>query len=345
MLGGWESNDLVQFITAILLHDVLGMRGIQLFHFKWDAARVYPTLAGDADGQFWRDPRTGKKHIPDIMMEMWPQRVATQRLQYIYDKKLVRAHGPLGYLGANGIYLTGANTEAHFSKSLESWKQINGHQTCGGPPNTQLFPPQSATDPLKGCNRHAPGGRYEPPQCVGNKYCRDIVGLYDSYATGQIEQLSKNLKLNFTTIYAGGKYQAYYSDCARRNVPCIVYDFDTSRNFFKFTNDCKFKCNTTKVNFPETEVNPKYTASANGSLASAIPYDTLEKLSSHQLCTDSPDVCEMLSRLTLDIGQVRSLITKLPDADTRLFVTQDDLYDASCSWLKENKKVWNSERN
>jgi len=90
-------------------------------------------------------------------------------------------------------------------------------------------------------------GRYTPPQCVGNTYCRDVVLQRPDWAGAVTEQLVRNLHLNLTLIWVGKEMfasmgQPHY---AKFEIPALWYGFVPSTAVAQL--------NVKRVTFPKTD--------------------------------------------------------------------------------------------
>ena len=184
-------------------------------------------------------------------------------------------------MGRNGIYATGGESSSLYLRDYwKAWKQDAIRQD---------FPSQSAAmghASLQICANgfpwcHPNGTYLTPPTCsVNSSACRALFHMIPSYATAQIEQILRNLKLKITTVYAGlAEHAKLLEDYSAKNKYGLFYAY--------FPSWTSAALNMTRVHMPTTK-DSQYSATTNPNLTDPSGrhrHCTITAPSLHRHCT------------------------------------------------------------
>jgi hypothetical protein len=380
--GGWDSIDAAGTTIKILARELLGFTNIYQEYGPWEHGKepiqamggptgnkVCPKATHKADetgprGKLgktsdWPCFRTLDAGLPsevltgpDVFPEHWPSGYEQIVSDMVFGEGTVLDKGAIGYFGQNGLYMVGGGAAKYSVSALEFWKSYNYPEQVKLLPNrttTQAFNYRGMSGGKFAC-QHAwcTNGRYTPPQCINNPLCKDVVYRKDNWATAQIEQIVKNLNLNFTVVWAGGQTTTIEAEQSKKGEPTLMYDFTPTRTVAQLE--------VQRVTLPPynaTEYAPeapgRYTNL--GIIASDFPAQVMGKFVSKRLEKVAPAVAELVQRINLPQADMTAMLKKLPTPGVSCPYNNDVrgnphtfkcMETAMCTWLKANTRVWQS---
>ena len=88
-----------------------GKRSSTMMHLRVPGSSHFSWMSGTMSG-------------PDVYLEHWPPGYETIMETMSTKEKTIKPLGPIGYLGQNGVYVTGGKKASNFDKGLELWKVV-----------------------------------------------------------------------------------------------------------------------------------------------------------------------------------------------------------------------------
>ncbi|SPQ98443.1 unnamed protein product (mitochondrion) [Plasmodiophora brassicae] len=334
----WGSHNLVSQIGATLLEEVLGFR---------------TTVVG---GTY--EFEACAKGLYDLAFENWPQSESARYQEWVLKKGLCLDVGALGYTGYNFLsipqYLIDGHPDANLDVgTLFKTPEVNRiFRRSGSTPQSLMVDPGREFVPKwcaletspPNCHDQLNTQAYFDFKCNVTKYspyCFELLDITASWQKNIMQSMIVNMNLNITIPLLGSNFMPYVSSLLATRQPIFLYywvptAFAAIHNlqrvrFKEYTDEC----------YSQLAAHP---GELNGSAPGVncdMPTQTLTKTMNPAFHdnVEYRDAVQMFRQFTFSATEMTKSLRSM-DEDLVGQALYDNVFNASCTWLLNNKQLW-----